>query len=355
MPEDDVGDTTLRGVPTLAELADLVGGTLSGAGDRAITGVAPVDEATVGQIAFLALRQYGKHVERCQASAYLVSVELVSLVPDSVASIVVVDPYQALRRLQTHFAPPHLWTPGVHPTAVLAEDVTLGEGTAIGPYAVLEEGVHVGAGTRIGAHCVLQHGTVIGDRTRVYPHVVVYYDTEIGSDVIIHSGVILGVDGFGYTLVDGEHAKMPQIGRCIIGDGVEIGANTAVDRGSLGDTRVGRGVKIDNLVHLAHNVKIGARTMIAAMSAVAGSTTVGKGVWIGGQSGVINQVEVGDGARIAVRSGVTRDIPAGETVSGFPAIPHVDEVWRRARIGRIPKMIERIRELEQEVERLKSG
>jgi UDP-3-O-[3-hydroxymyristoyl] glucosamine N-acyltransferase len=182
--------------------------------------------------------------------------------------------------------------------------------------------------------------------------VVTYAGTRIGRAVIVHSGTCLGVDGFGYTLVDGEHAKMPQVGRCVIEDGVEIGANTAIDRGSLGDTRVGAGSKIDNLVHLAHNVRIGARSLLAAMVGIAGSTRIGEGVWLGGQVGVRNQVEIGDGVRVAVQAGVSKDIPAGETVSGSPARSHRDALRRDASVGRIPSISKRLAAVEKEIQRL---
>jgi UDP-3-O-[3-hydroxymyristoyl] glucosamine N-acyltransferase len=337
----------------LGTLADLVGGRLSGDPALMIEGAAPVDEAEAGEIAFLAVPRYTRHLAACRAQAYLVSTELSSALPSDVSSVVVADPYPALRALLKHFTPPETWAPSVHPTVVLGENVDLAEGVEIGAYAVLESGVRVGTGSRIGAHCVLGRGTTVGQDTRLYPHVVTYFETSIGDAVIIHSGVCLGVDGFGYTLIDGQHAKMPQVGRCVIEDGVEIGANTSVDRGSLGDTRIASGVKIDNLVHIAHNVKIGALSLIAAMSGVAGSTRLGKGVWMGGQSGAVNQIEIGDGVRIAGRSGVTRDIPAGETVSGFPARLHTEEMWRQARIDRIPKLLERMRTLEAEVAALK--
>ena len=187
-------------------------------------------------------------------------------------------------------------------------------------------------------------GTWVGARTRLHPHVVVYHGSVVGNDVIVHAGARLGADGFGYTLVEGEHRKMPQVGRCVVEDGVEIGANTTIDRGSLGDTVVGRGVKINNLVQIAHNVRLGALTLVAALVGVAGSTRVGKRVWLGGQAGIINQREIGDDARIAVASVVTRDVPPGETVSGHPARPHRQALRKQARLGRLSHRVERIEE-----------
>jgi UDP-3-O-[3-hydroxymyristoyl] glucosamine N-acyltransferase len=342
----------MAGPLSLEAIAELVGGRLAGDGAVVIDGVAPVDEAEPRRIAFLAARKYAKYVENSAATAFLVSAELEAVLPESASRVVVDEAYPALRTLLEHFHPEPGWYPTVHATAVMGRDVELGAGVEVGPYAVLEAGVRVGDGCRIGAHCVIGQGTAIGPRTRLHPHVVTYHDTVIGADVIVHSGTRLGAEGFGYTFVEGRHAKIPQVGRCVIEDGVEIGANSTIDRGSLGDTRVGAGTKIDNLVHLAHNVRVGALTLIAAMVGVAGSTRIGKGVWLGGQSGVCNQVEIGDGARVAVQTGVTRDVPAGETVSGFPGRPHREALVKDANVGRIPRLLERVRRLEKEFKRL---
>src|SRR5690606_6774678 len=168
-------------------------------------------------------------------------------------------------------------------------------------------------GSRLDAHVFLGHGVSVGAGCHIHPHVVVYPRTSLGDRVVVHAGACLGADGFGYTTVDGEHVKIPQVGSLRIGHDVEIGANTTIDRGSIGDTRIGDGVKIDNLVHLAHNVRVGDRTLIAAMVGVAGSTRIGRGVWLGGQAGLIGHLHIGDGARITVASRVMRDVPAGET------------------------------------------
>ena len=353
-PASGLGRTASRSVDTLrlCDISDLVGGRCVGDPDRSLSGVAPVDEAGEDQIAFLAAPKYLKYVEGCRAGAFLVSERLAGALPVGSSAVVVDDPYPALQRLLVRLHPSADHPSEVHPTAVLGRGVILGPGASVGPYAVLESGVTIGSGSRVGPHCVLGANTTIGSNSVLHPHVVTYHDTPIGDEVEIHSGTRLGADGFGYTRIDGEHRKIPQVGRCVVGDGVEIGANTAIDRGSLGDTRIESGVKIDNLVHIAHNVRIGIRSLLAGQVGVSGSTRIGKDVWLGGQAGVANHLEVGDGARVTVRAGVTSSVPASTTMFGFPARPHAEGIRRQTDVGRIPHLREQVEELEAEVRRL---
>jgi UDP-3-O-[3-hydroxymyristoyl] glucosamine N-acyltransferase len=291
----------------------------------------------------LALRRYARFVPTSRAGSFLVSVELEDLLPESAPRVVVAEPYGALRTLLTHLFDEPPAPPAVHATAVVGHRVRLADGVRIDPYVVLGDGVRIGALSHIGAHCVLGAGTSVGERCTLHPHVVTYPSTEIGSDVILHSGVRVGSDGFGYTTVQGRHEKMPQVGRAVIRDGVEVGANTTIDRGSLGDTVVEEGVKIDNLVQVAHNVRVGAGSMLAALVGIAGSTRIGRGVWMGGAASAINHLEIGDGARVTFGSTVTRDVATNETVSGYPARPHREELRKQAHLARLPGIFERVR------------
>ncbi len=334
-------------------MGELTGGRVVGSRSLVLEGVAPIDEATVTDLAFLAARRYLRFVPDTRAGAFLTGPDLESEIAADVPRVVVDEPYAALRTLLAYFHPEPEWDSSVHPTAVIGKGVELGVGILIGPYAVIEDDASIGDGARIGPHCVVGRGSSIGPGTRLHPHVVTYPGTVIGRGVEVHAGARLGADGFGYTLLDGEHAKIPQVGRCVIEDGVEVGANSTIDRGSLGDTRIGEGVKIDNLVHVGHNVRIGARSLLAALVGIAGSTRLGRGVWMGGQSGAINQVELGDGARVVVQSGVTRNVDAGETVSGWPARPHREQLRRDAAAGRIRRLMARLRRAEEDIAILK--
>lgn len=333
-----------------ADVARLVDGRLVGDGAIPIRGIAPLDEACADEIAFLASRRYLRYVERARPAAFLVADELSSHLPAAATRVVVADAYAAMRTLLEHFHPRAAPTPAIHRTAIVGRGARIAEGVEIGPYAVIEDEVRIGGGCRIGAHCVVGRGSRLGEACTLHPHVVLYAGTDLGRRVTVHSGARLGSDGFGYTVVNGVHAKVPQVGRCVIGDDVEIGANSTIDRGSLGDTRVGSGVKIDNLVHIAHNVRVGAGSLLAALVGIAGSTRIGRGVWFGGQSGAINQLEIGDEARVTVQTGVLRDVQAGETVSGIPARPHRDQLRIQALVQRLPKLLDRVRRLEERVE-----
>jgi UDP-3-O-[3-hydroxymyristoyl] glucosamine N-acyltransferase len=336
-------------------VAGLTQGRLDGSPTQLVSGVAPVDEAGPGELAFLASKRYVKRVARSRAGAYLVASDLAASLPTRAPRVVVEAPHDALRLLLLHFHPPRVEPACIHPTAVLGRGARVGPGVRVEPYAVLGERVTIGEGTRVGAHCVLGAGTSVGARCTLHPHVVCYDGSVIGDDVTLHSGVRLGSDGFGYTTVEGEHLKMPQVGRAVVEAGAEIGANTTIDRGSLGDTVVGRGVKIDNLVQVAHNVRVGAATMIAALVGIAGSTRIGRGAWFGGRASATNHLEIGDEARVTFGSTVTRDVPAHETVSGYPARPHREHLRASAHAARLPKLAERVGRLESAVAALRAG
>ena len=330
------------------EIAQHVDGRLEGGGDPEITGVAPLDRAGPADLSFLAHPRYVAYVDATKAGVLLVPPSLEARV-GSRDRIVVADVHRALAALLPRLYPPSPPDPGVHPTVVIGRGVSLGDAVTVDAYAVIGAGSRIGDRARIGAHAVVGEDCEVGEDAVLHPHVTLYPRTRLGARSILHSGVRAGVDGFGYAWADGAHRKVPQVGRCDIGEDVEIGANTTIDRGSVGPTEIGRGVKIDNLVHIAHNVRIGEHSVIVAQVGIAGSTTVGRGVTMAGQAGVPGHVRIGDGATIAARAGVFGDVPAGQTYSGYPARPHREALRSLASISRLPRVIERLRALERAV------
>jgi UDP-3-O-[3-hydroxymyristoyl] glucosamine N-acyltransferase len=243
--------------------------------------------------------------------------------------------------------------PGVHPTAVIAEDVELGEDVIVEPFVVIGAGTRVGRQAWLGAHSVIGESCTIGAETRLYPQVTLYSKVLLGARCIIHSGVRLGSDGFGYTFVNGQHRKVPQVGGVVIGNDVEIGANTTIDRGSVGATEIGNGVKIDNLVHIGHNVRVGDLSVIVAQVGVSGSTVIGKGVTLAGQVGLPGHLHIGDGATIAAKSAPFNDVPAGATYGGYPAVPHREFLKAQAALLKLHELIKRVRKLEDQAKSAK--
>jgi UDP-3-O-[3-hydroxymyristoyl] glucosamine N-acyltransferase len=329
-----------------SEIADLVAGVVEGGDDPDLVGIAPLDRAGPADLSFLAHPRYLRYVDATRAGALLVTTALADRATGVRVRIKVPDVHRALALLVPRLHPEPRRAAGLHPTVVVGAGSVLGEGVTVGAYTVLGDGVVLGDRVRIGPGCVLGDGCVLGEDVVLHPQVTLYAGSRIGARSILHSGVRVGVDGFGYAFVDGAHRKIPQVGGCLIGADVEIGANTTIDRGSIGSTEIGDGVKIDNLVHIAHNVRIGAHSVIVAQVGIAGSTTVGRGVTLAGQVGVTGHVTIGDGATLAAQAGVFGDVPPGGLWSGYPARPHREALRAQAALARLPKLIQRVRRLE---------
>lgn len=332
-----------------SEIATLVGGTLEGGTDPEIRGVSPLDRAGRGELSFLANSRYLRYFRGSAADAILLTPAHREEEGYEGARIVVEDVHKALARLLPHLYPEPEPEPGIHPTAHLAEGVELGEGVTIGPYAVIGRGVRLGDEVRIGPHTVVGEGCELDAGVVLHAQVTLYPGVRIGARTIVHSGARIGVDGFGYVFADGMHQKVPQVGGCIIGADVEIGANTTIDRGSIGFTEIGDNVKIDNQVHIGHNVRIGDRSIAVAQVGIAGSTVIGRGVTLGGQVGVSGHLEIGDGATLAAQAGVFGDLPGGVVYSGYPARPHRESLRAQAHLFRLPQLMERIKALEEAI------
>jgi UDP-3-O-[3-hydroxymyristoyl] glucosamine N-acyltransferase len=331
----------------LSELAALLGCELQGDGSIEIIGVAPIEHAGPSDLTFVANTRYLRHLDTCRAGAVVLARDAPAV---AMASLRADDPHLAFARAVEHFHAPLAWSPGVHPSAQVAASADVGSGASIGAFAVVGERVRIGRDARIAAHVVIYPGVVIGDRFTAHAHVTVREGVRIGSDVVLHAGSVIGSDGFGY-LPDGQGGikRLVQAGSVELEDGVEIGANTTVDRAMVGSTVVRRGAKLDNLVMIGHGCEIGEYSMLAGQVGLSGSTRVGKWVRMGGQAGAAGHLTIGDGAQVAAQSGVDNSIAGGTTVGGSPAIDA--RLWRRvlAAWTRLPELFRRVRRLERQL------
>lgn len=339
---------------TASELSRRLAADLEGDGGRRITGVAPARAAGPSDLTCVTGAPYRADLEHGSrpAGAVLLPRDL-EIDGGGAALLRVDDPELAFARAVRLLRDPEReQEPGVHPTARVSPDAVLGEGVSVGPFAVVEAGARVGAGSRLGAHVLIGGGAGLGEECRVEHGCTVRGCARLGDRVVLHPGVRVGADGFGYVEEDGRPVHVPHVGGCVLGDEVEIGANSTVDRGSVEDTVIGARTKIDNLVHVGHNVRVGRGCMIVAQVGIAGSSRVGDGVEIGGQAGVADHVEIGDGARVAARAAVIGDVPPGEEYSGYPARPHRRALRASAAQLRLPELLERVRRLEERIESL---
>ena len=330
---------------TAASIADLVGGTLTGDANAVVDAIAPLDRAGARDLSFLATERYASQFAESKVGVVLIAPALANTEGPARTRIVVAKPHEALLKVLPKLYRQPTAVPGVHPTAQIGRGARIGSGVSIGPGSVVGEGSAIGEGTIVGANVVIGAGVEVGVHCNLFPNVVLYAGSRLGDRVAIHSGAVIGSDGFGYVYRDNAHQKIPHVGRCIIENDVEIGANTTIDRGSISDTVVGAGTKIDNLVQVAHNVRIGRLCLIVAQAGIAGSAILEDGVVIGGQAGLGGHITIGKGARIAAQGGVFGDIPAGETWSGYPARPHKEALRAQAalfKLSRIMRPIERL-------------
>jgi len=290
-----------------------------------VSGVNTLKNATESEIAFLSNQHYKGDLSKTAAAAVLIGE---SSAREGVSQVILVDdPYLAFARLQRYFHPAPVGGGEHHATAVIAADARIASDVDVGAQAVVGAGSEIGSGSMIGPGCVIGQGVVIGQRCIVHANAVVMNGCVLGNDVILQPGAVIGSDGFGYAWTGAAYLKIPQAGRVIIEDDVEIGANTCIDRGAIGDTVIERGVKLDNLVQIAHNVRVGAFTVMASQAGVSGSSEVGKGCQLGGQVGVAGHLKIGDGCRLAGQTGVMSDLKAGGVYAGSPAMPH--RMWLR--------------------------
>jgi UDP-3-O-[3-hydroxymyristoyl] glucosamine N-acyltransferase len=324
---------------TAASIADLVGGKLVGDGDVVVEAIAPLDRAGARDLSFFAKERYASQFAESRVGVVLIAPELATAEGPATTRIIVERPHEALLRVMPRLYRESAATPGIHPTARIGRGAQLGTGVSIGAGAVLGAGCSIGDSTILSANVVIGDGVEIGAKCKLFPNVVVYSGSRLGDRVAIHGGAVIGSDGFGYVYRDNAHQKIPHVGRCIIENDVEVGANTTIDRGSISDTVIGAGTKIDNLVQIAHNVRIGRLCLIVAQAGIAGSTVLEDGVVIGGQVGLAGHITIGKGARVAAQGGAFGDIPAGETWSGYPARPHKEALRAQAALFKLSKIM----------------
>jgi len=323
----------------LSEFVQQIGGSLEGDGEIEVFGVAGICEAEAGEVSFIANPKYAVEAAKTRAEECPVALIRTSN-PDAAFA----------KAAMLFYTPTPLPGEGIHPSAVVAEDVEMGEGVRIGPLCVIEAGVKIGAGTIISAQCYIGHQVQIGDNCRVFPQVSIREAVAIGNRTIVHNGTVVGSDGFGYSVdEEGIRTKVPQIGIVQIGDDVEIGANVTIDRARFGRTQIGNGVKVDNLVQIAHNVVVGDHAVIVAQVAIAGSTTVGEKVIIAGQVGIAGHLTIGAGAIIGARATVFKNVPPGEYILGTPGMSAAKYKRSQAGIMLLPRLKKRLVALEKKV------
>ncbi len=332
----------------LSKIMEQLGGSIEGNGEIEISAVAGLGEAGKGDISFLSNPKYAAQVATTKASAVIVPTDWDR--PTKCALLRVENSDQIFTEAAELFyeAPP-CPVVGVHPSAVVAASAQLSEGVSIGANCTVEGGVSIGSNTVISANCHIGYKTVIGEDCLFYPLSSTREFTEIGNRVTIHNGAVLGSDGFGYAVQkDGSRTKIPQIGKVVVEDDVEIGANVAIDRARFGKTRIGKGTKVDNLVQIAHNVVIGEHSVLCGQAGISGSSTIGSRCILAGQAGLAGHLTVGDGAIIGAQAGVMKDVPAKDFVIGSPAMPHLQAKKMIANMITLPKLKDKVRRLESQ-------
>lgn len=332
-------------VLTASAIAQLIHGTLSGDANVTIDSVSSLDRARPGQLTFCASSKYAPLLAETNASIVLLAPDVAGSPTKAPASIVVPKPQEALVSLLPRLYVPGARTPGVHPSAVIGRGVRIGSDVSIAAFVTIGDAAVIGDRVTIDSHCAIGSGVAIGSDSRLFANVTLYPGTRLGSRVAIHASAVIGSDGFGYLSSRSGHEKIPHVGRCIVEDDVEIGAGTTIDRGSIDDTVIGAGTKIDNLVQIAHNVRIGRLCLIASQAGISGSVRIEDGVVIGGQAGFQGHHTIGKGARIGGQSGVFADVPAGEEWSGYPARPHRESLRTTAALFRLAGMVRQIEQL----------
>jgi UDP-3-O-[3-hydroxymyristoyl] glucosamine N-acyltransferase len=320
------------------ELAEWLGATFEGDGEKELTGVAPLETAGGGELSFIGNRKGMQQAASSAAGCLIVPPDFPS--PSRRTVIRATEPRTAFARAMNRFYPTMEIKPGIHPTAVIGAEVAIGALSAIGAHATIGDHSRIGLASSIGANCSIGKRVVLGEGCVLHPHVIIYDNVDIGRGVILHSGCVIGADGFGYVLEEGRYHKFPQVGRVEIGDFVEIGANSCVDRAAMGVTHIGEGTKLDNMVHVGHNCRIGRHVVVAAQTGFSGGVTVEDYAVIGGQVGIGDKARIESGAVLGSGCGIlsSKIVRSGQTVWGTPARPLKEHLEQLANLARLPEM-----------------
>ncbi len=353
-------------IKKLKELAEIVGGSIIGNGDIDIKGISGIREAGEGDITFIAHTKYLPDLEKTRATAVIIGEKILDSrlpglaprsgagqTPDSRFTLLrVKNPYFAFSKILELFSKRPYQPTGISNKALIGEGCSIGKDISIHPYVVLDEGVKIGDKVTLFPGVYIGKGSEIGEDSIIYPNVSIREDIKIGKRVIIHSGTVIGSDGFGFVEEGGRYHKIPQVGNVLIEDDVEIGANCTIDRATLGSTIIKRETKIDNLVHIAHNVIIGEDSIILAQVGISGSTEIGKHVILAGQAGIADHIKIGDNVVVIAQSGVGHDIEPNQVISGTLAIPHKDWLKAQAIFAKLPEIRKKITDIEERIKRL---
>jgi len=340
--------STPKPITTLDELANRFGGQVVGDGATPLTGINTLEKAGLGEISFLSNSKYKKFLATTNASALIVGMS--DKEATSLPRIVTPNPYLYFAHVTAFFHPAEIPKPGIHPSAVVEPGATVAASASVGPFAYIAEGAVIGERCIIGSHVSVGSRVIVADEVLLYPRVVIYADCEIGNRVILHAGVVIGADGFGLAQDQGRWVKIPQVGRVVIGDDVEIGANTTVDRGALDDTVIEEGVKLDNQIQVGHNVRIGAHTAIAGCVGIAGSAVIGSRCTIGGSAGILGHLEICDNAHVSAFTLITKSIKKpGQYTSQLPVMTHEEWLKSASQLRHLDKLAEKIRSLQQQL------
>ncbi len=341
---------------TAAQVALMINGKVEGDANAAVSSFGKIEEAQQGQLAFLANPKYEEFLYTTKASVIIINEALELKQPVAAALIRVPDAYSAFATLLSKYQ--EIVTQqmsGVQEPVYISKSASYGENVFVGAFSYLGDNVKVGNNSKIFPNVFLGNNVKLGDNCIIHPGVKIYHETVIGNNVTIHAGTIIGSDGFGFApQADGSFKKVPQIGNVVIEDNVEIGSNTTIDRATIGSTIIKKGVKLDNLIQVAHNVEIGESSVVAAQAGISGSTKLGKGVMVGGQVGIVGHINIGDGAKINAQSGVSKSIEPGKAVTGSPAFDYTAALRSQAAARKLPELEKRVKELEALVKQLLS-